>query len=130
MVETHVLLENLWILEASLDILEKSQCSLALPNIKYDCAVLFWTQLYWLFIYASKYVFPHKKKIVIDTHTKIGTESTDIVVFRKKLLKFLQGVIATNRLATFYCLLSQKIDVIGGIQSVHGLEQCKNSAKI
>ena len=34
------------------------------------------SQLYWLFIYASKYIFPYKK-ILIDTHTKIGTEITD-----------------------------------------------------
>ena len=27
----------------------------------------------------------------MDTHTKIETEITDIIVFRKKLLKFLQG---------------------------------------
>ena len=41
--------------------------------------------------YASKYLFLYKKKILIDTHGKIWTEITDIVVFRKKLLKFLQG---------------------------------------
>ena len=61
MVETHFLVENLW------------------------------SQLYWLFIYPSKYIFPYKKKILIDTHTKIWTEITDIIIFRKKLLKFLQG---------------------------------------
>ena len=70
----------------------KFQCSLTLPNIKYNCAVSFWSQLYWLFIYASKYIFPHEKNFLIDTHTKIWTEITDIIVFRKKLLKFLQGV--------------------------------------
>ena len=36
-------------------------------------------------------IFSHIKKILIDTHTEIGTEITDIIVFRKKLLKFLQG---------------------------------------
>ena len=30
--------------------------------------------------------------MLIDTHTKIGKEITDVIVFRKKLLKFLQGV--------------------------------------
>ena len=74
--------------------MDKFPCSLALPNIKYNCAVSFWSQLHWLFIYVSKYIFPHKKNFLIDTHTKIGTEITDIIVFRKKLLKFLQGVIA------------------------------------
>ena len=72
--------------------MEKFQCSLALPNIKYNCAVSFWSQLHWLFIYASKYIFL-QKKFLIDTHTKSGTEITDIIVFRKKLLKFLQGVL-------------------------------------
>ena len=91
MVETHFLLENLWISWASLGILEKFQCSSVLPNVKYNCAVLFWSQFYWLFIYASKYIFLYKKNFLIDTHTKIWTEITDIIVFRKKLLKFLQG---------------------------------------
>ena len=43
---------NLWISEPSSGILEKFQCSSALPNIKYNCVVLFLSQLYWLFIYA------------------------------------------------------------------------------
>ena len=58
MVKTHFLLENLLISESSLGILEKFQRSLALPNIKYNFVVLFLSQLYWLFIYASKYIFP------------------------------------------------------------------------
>ena len=58
MLETHLLLENLCISEPSLGILEKFQCSLALPNIKYNCVVLFLSQLYWLLIYALKYIFP------------------------------------------------------------------------
>ena len=41
MVKTHFLLENLWISGASLGVLEKFQCSLAVPNIKYNCAILF-----------------------------------------------------------------------------------------
>ena len=57
MPETHFLLENLWISEPSLGILEKFQRSSALPNIKYNCVVLFWSQLYWVFIYDSKYIF-------------------------------------------------------------------------
>ena len=58
MLETHFLLENLWISEPSLGILEKFQRSSALPSMKYNCVVLFLGQLYWLFIYASKYIFP------------------------------------------------------------------------
>ena len=90
--------------------MEKFQCSFALPNIKYNCAVSFWSQLHWLCIYASKYIFLHKKKILIDTHTKSGTEITDIIVFRKKLLKFLQGDVADSlkhlQISWFYwCLL-------------------------
>ena len=35
---------------------------------------------------------------LIDTNTKMWTEITDLVVFRKKLLKFLQGVLVKCRL--------------------------------
>ena len=48
---------NLWISEASLSKLEKFQRSSAHPDIKYNCAVLFWSQLCWVFIYDSKYIF-------------------------------------------------------------------------
>ena len=48
---------NLWISEASLSRLEKFQCSLDLPNIKYNCAILFLCQMYWSFVYALKYIF-------------------------------------------------------------------------
>ena len=95
MVEIHFLLKNLWISVPSLGILEKFQSNLALSNIKYNFPVLFWSQLFWLFIYASKSIY-HIKKILIDTHTKIWTEITDTVVFRKKLLKFLQGAYFRN----------------------------------
>ena len=65
MVETHFLLENLWISEPSLGILEKFRHSSALPNIKYNCVVLFWSQFYWVFIYGSKICF------LIDTNAKM-----------------------------------------------------------
>ena len=77
---------NLWISESSLSQQEKFQCSLDLPNMKYNCVLLFFNQLYWVFIYDSKY-------FLIDTNAKMWTEITDIVIFRKKLVKFLQGVI-------------------------------------
>ena len=48
---------NLWISEASPSQLKKFQRSLALPNIKYNCAILFLCQMYWSFVYASKYIF-------------------------------------------------------------------------
>ena len=48
------------------------------------------------------HIFCHVKKILIDTHTKISKEITDIVVLRKKLLKFLQGVIVQSSGAA-YC---------------------------
>ena len=57
MVETHFLLENQWISELPLGVLEKFQPSSALPNIKYKYSVLFLCQMYWLFIYALKYIF-------------------------------------------------------------------------
>ena len=57
-VSTMYTVGNLWIsCITSLSKLEKFQHSLALPNIKYNCAVLFWSQLYWVFIYDSKYIF-------------------------------------------------------------------------
>ena len=43
---------NLLISEASLSQQEKFQC-----NIKYNCVLLFFNQLYWVFIYDSKYIF-------------------------------------------------------------------------
>ena len=36
----------------------KIQHSSALRNTKYNCVVLFLSQLHWLFIYASKCIFP------------------------------------------------------------------------
>ena len=36
---------------------EKWQRSVHLPNIKYNCAVLFWSQLYWIFLHDSKHIF-------------------------------------------------------------------------
>ena len=38
-------------------------------------------------------IFSLIKNCLIDIHTKILTEITDMVVFRKKLLKFLEGEI-------------------------------------
>ena len=57
MVKTHFLLENLWISKPSLSILKKFQRSSALPNIKYNCSILFLCQMYRSFVYASKYIF-------------------------------------------------------------------------
>ena len=57
MVKTEFLLENLWISGASLCLLEKFQCSSAIPNMKYNCAILFLCQMYLSFVYASKYIF-------------------------------------------------------------------------
>ena len=76
----------LWISETSLDKLEKFQLSLALPNLKYNCAVLFLKEMYLLFIYASKY-------FIIDHHYK----TLDWIYWYpckwQNLLNFLQGVI-------------------------------------
>ena len=55
--------KNLWISEASLSQLENFQHSSALPNFKYNYAVLFLKEMYWLFIYASKC-------FLIDHHCK------------------------------------------------------------
>ena len=66
----HVQCINLLLSEASLSKLEKFQNSLALPNIKCDCAILFWSQWYWLYIYASKYIF-HKKILILKLEEKL-----------------------------------------------------------
>ena len=51
--------------------MENFQRSLAPPNINYNCVVLFLSQLYLLFIYASKY-------FLIDHHCKSQTEFIDV----------------------------------------------------
>ena len=66
--------------------MESIQRSLAHPNIKYNCVVLFLSQLYWLFIYASKY-------FLIDHDCKSQTEFSDLLAKGKILLMFLQGAI-------------------------------------
>ena len=48
---------NLWISETSLCQKEKFQHSSDLPDIKYNCVLLFLNQLYWVFIYDSKHIF-------------------------------------------------------------------------
>ena len=55
--EIHFLFENPSISESSLGILDKFQRSSGLAIIKYDCVVLFFRQMFWLFIYAAKYIF-------------------------------------------------------------------------
>ena len=57
LVKTHFPLKNLWISGASLGILGKIQCNSAVSSIKYNCAILFLCQMYWSFVYTSKYMF-------------------------------------------------------------------------
>ena len=57
MTKTHFLLENLWISEVSLGILEQFQRSSDQSNTNYNQVLLFLGQMYWLFIYAPKYIF-------------------------------------------------------------------------
>ena len=70
MVKTHFLLENLSISEPSLGILQNFQRRSALPNIKYNCAVLFLRQVYYLFNYTPKTKNSTEKKILIDFNVK------------------------------------------------------------
>ena len=71
MLETHFLLENLWISEPSLGILEKFQRSSALPIIKYNCVVyIFESTVLVIYLYLKIY-FP------IDHHCKIQSELSD-----------------------------------------------------
>ena len=57
MVKTHYLLENLWKLQPSWGILEKFQYRSELFYIKYNCVVIFLSQMHWLLMYASRYNF-------------------------------------------------------------------------
>ena len=82
---------NLWISEASLSQQEKLQCSSHLPNIKYNCVLLFFESIV-LGIYLWVKIY-----FLIDTNAKMWTEFTDIVIFRKRLLKFLQGEKGASR---------------------------------
>ena len=52
--------------------MENFKRSSAPPNIKYNFVVLFLSQLYLLFIYASKY-------FLIDHHCKSQTEFSDLL---------------------------------------------------
>ena len=79
MFKIHFLLENLQISGTSLGSLEKFQHSLALPNTKCNCVILFLCQMYWSFLYCFKIFY------LIDHHCKTPQ-------IRQKLLKFLQGV--------------------------------------
>ena len=46
-----------------------------------------------LFMLQNIFSHIYIKKFLTDTHTKIWTKITDIIIFRKKLLKFLQGCV-------------------------------------
>ena len=85
MVETHFLLENLWISESSLGILEKFQCSSALPNIRYNCAVIILESIV-LGIYLWFKIY-----FLIDTNAKMWTEIIDLVILGRNYWQFLQG---------------------------------------
>ena len=73
MLETHFLLENPWISEPSLDILEKFQRSSDLPNIKYNFVIIFESILLGIYLWFKIY-------FLIDTNAKMWTEIADIVI--------------------------------------------------
>ena len=54
---------HLWISGASLS--QYFQRGLALPDIKYNCVVLFLTQLYWLFIMLQN-IFSHRPPLYVS----------------------------------------------------------------
>ena len=82
MVKTRFLLGNLWISKPSLSILEKFQHSLALPDIKHNCAKLFLCEMYRSFVYALRIYFlidHHYKNLVrIDWYAQKHTEFTEV----------------------------------------------------
>ena len=70
MVKTHFLLELLPISVPSLGILQNFQRRSALPNIKYNYAVLFLRQVNYLFDYAPKTKNSTETKFLIDFNVK------------------------------------------------------------
>ena len=115
MVETHFLLENLWISEPSLGILEKFQRSSDLPNIKYNCVLLFLNQLYWVFIYESKYIFSYtpmlkcEQKLLILSFKEEITEVPAGCSGREITYQTLTSTDAILMLISFFCSLWRKI---------------------
>ena len=65
---------------------------MALLSLKYNCAVLFLSQMYWSFIYASKTIF---------SYATILSEFSDLS--KKDLLNFPQGVLVKSG-KNFRCL--------------------------
>ena len=57
-------------------------CSSALPNIECNCSIVFLRQMYWLFIYASKYIFSQ------TTIAKSQSELTEMIQNSQKLMLF------------------------------------------
>ena len=88
MVKKQFLLESLWILESSSGVLEKIQCRLALPTIKYNCAVLFLKQMNWLFMYIVCFQI----YIIIDAHCKTSIRNLWNPCKCQIHLMFLQGI--------------------------------------
>ena len=80
-VKSDFLLINLWTSASSLGTLETLQCRSAVPNIKYNCALLFLSEMYWLFMHVSKY-------FLIDGYCK-----TSVRNMCNSRLMFLQGEI-------------------------------------
>ena len=80
------------------------------------------------YLFMLQNIFSHIKKILIDTHTEIGTEITDIIVFRKKLLKFLQGEKTPKHHQV--CVNFQLNQVTSHIGSHHGWQALPKISKI
>ena len=70
MVKTHFLLEHLSISVPSLGILQNFQRRSALPNMKYNYAVLFLRQVNYLFNYTPKTKNSTENKFLIDFNVK------------------------------------------------------------
>ena len=64
-------------IKASSSKLEKFQHNLTLLNTDYNCAVLFLSQLYRLFIYASKYIFSWTTIVKPNQNFLISSKKTE-----------------------------------------------------
>ena len=67
---------NLWISEASLSKLENFQYSLALPNLKYNCAVLFFERNV-LVIYLCFQIFSHRQPLNLRQNLLIYSQKAE-----------------------------------------------------
>ena len=88
---------NLYISVASIRQLETFQCRSALPNIKYNCAVLFLTQVNYLFNYPPKTKnSTEKKNFSLTSMLKLWNVFSDNCLHLEVFFELSAGCIVNN----------------------------------